>query len=42
MYRKVKKIWIVVNKKLLMWYKKWKSRNVLILIGIKKYEKIKK
>jgi len=42
MYRKMKKFWIVVNTKLLMWYKKWKSENVLMLIDIKKYEKVKK
>jgi len=42
MYRKVKKFWIVVNKKLLMWYKKWKSGNVLMLIGGEKYKKRKK
>jgi hypothetical protein len=42
MYGKVKKFWIVVNKKLLMWYKKWKNKNILMLISIKKYEKVKK
>jgi hypothetical protein len=31
-----------VNKKLLMWYKKWKNENILMLISIKKYEKVKK
>jgi len=42
MYRKVKKFWIIVNKKLLMWYKKWKIGNVLMLIGGEKYKKMKK
>jgi hypothetical protein len=30
------------NKKLLMWYKKWKKWNALMLIGGEKYKKIKK
>jgi hypothetical protein len=49
LYRKVKKFWIVV--KFFIWIviknywcniKSKKSRNVLMLIGIKKYEKVKK
>jgi hypothetical protein len=30
------------NKKLLIWYKKWKSENVLMLIVIEKCEKVRK